>query len=69
MKTGTKFVIRDTAQCMGKHTRKQFIYPTQKHSRDTHSESVWTSFLMRETAVSQKLGRDIRPEWSGGHPE
>ena len=32
----------------------------------TQKESVWTSFLMRESAVSQKLGRDIHPEWSEG---
>ena len=38
VKTGTKFIIRGTAQCMGEHTGNQFVYPTQKQGRDTHPE-------------------------------
>ena len=48
VKTGTKFVIRDTTQCISlylnvslfsEHTGKQFVYPNQKLDRETHPES------------------------------
>lgn len=35
VKTGTNFTIRDIAQCMGDHTGKQFVYPTQKQGKYT----------------------------------
>ena len=38
LKTSTKFFVSDTAQCMGEHIGKQFVYPTQKLGRDTHPE-------------------------------
>ena len=57
MKTGTKFIIRDTAQCMGKHTGKQFVYPTQKHSRDTHSERKCIDILSNEGECSKSETR------------
>ena len=36
VKTGSKFIIRDAAQCMGEHMGKHFVYPTQKQGRDKH---------------------------------
>ena len=68
MKTGTKFIIRDTAQCMGKHTGKQFVYPTQKHSRDTHSERKCMDILSNEGECSKSETRQRhtpRVEWGG----
>ena len=44
----TKFIIRDTAQCMGEHTGKQFVYLTQKQGRDTHSERKGMGILSNE---------------------
>ena len=38
IKTGTKVIIRDTEQCTGEHGWKQFVNPTQKQGRNTHSE-------------------------------
>ena len=68
VKTGTKFIIRGTAQCMGEHTGNQFVYPTQKQGRDTHPrERIWAASLTG-SAVHQTLGRDT-PRGECGHPE
>ena len=39
VKTGTKFIVRDTAQSMGEHAEKKFIFLSQKLGRNTHWES------------------------------
>ena len=47
-KIGMKFIIRDTAQFMGEHTEKQFIYLRQKQGRNLPwKERVWVSSLMK----------------------
>ena len=38
VKTGTKFIIRDTAQQVGEHTEKQLVQLRQKQGRDGHPE-------------------------------
>ena len=50
MKTGTKFIIRDTAQHVGEHTEKQFIYLRQKQGRNTHQEKSAGILLNEELA-------------------
>ena len=48
IKTVTKYIIGDTAQFMGEHTEKQFIYLRQKQGRNTHwKERIWVSSLMK----------------------
>ena len=66
VKTGTKFIIRDTEQCMGEHRGKQFVYPTQKQGRDAHPERKGIGILSNEGGreVNQALGRDTHPERS-----
>ena len=54
VKTGTKFIIRDTAQ-VGEHTEKQFVYLRQKQGRDAHRRArVWASSLTRRKAVKRQ---------------
>ena len=48
VKTGTKFIIRETAQCVGDLTGKQFVYPTQKQGRDVHPERKGMGIFSRE---------------------
>ena len=49
-KTGTKFIISDTAQQVGEHTEKQFVLDRSKADIDTLREGVWESSLMRRSA-------------------
>ena len=39
-KTGTQFIIRDTAQCMGEDTEKQLIYVRSKAEIHTQ-KGLW----------------------------
>ena len=68
IKTVTKFIIGNTAQCMVEHTGKQSVYPTQKHGRYTHPERKGMGILSNEerSTVNQKLGRDSCLERSVG---
>ena len=52
-KTGTKFVIRDTAGHVGEHIEKQFAYLKEKAEVDTGRGRVWASSLTRGTAVKR----------------
>ena len=70
--TGTKFIIRDIAQCVGKHTGKQFVYKTQNQGRDTHTEKKGMVILSSEEGnMSDARQRDTpgeeleHPEWGG----
>ena len=51
-KMGTKFIIRDTAQHVGEHTEKRFVYLRQKQGRNTHSEK-------RVCVPSEKPAREV----------
>lgn len=41
IKTGTKFIIRDTVQHVGEPTEKQFIYLRQKQDSQKHTKEEW----------------------------
>ena len=67
VKTGTEFIFRDTAQCVGDLTGKQFVYPTQKQGRDVHPEKKGMGILSRNEECSKsKLGRDRHWEKNAG---
>ena len=57
LRTGTKSPIRDTAQCVGEHTGKQFVYPAQKQSRDTHPDRKGMDVLSEEEECSKSEAR------------
>ena len=48
VKTGTKFIIIDTAQHVGEHTEKKLIYLRQKQGRDTHLKRKVVGILPNE---------------------
>ena len=54
VKTDTKFIIRDTAQQMGEHTEKWFIYLRQKEGRDAHPERKGVGILLNEEECSKE---------------
>ena len=68
--TGTKFIVRDIAQCVGKHTGKQFVYLTQNQGRDTHPEERGMGILSSEEegSMSEARQRDTCGE-ELEHPE
>ena len=55
VKTGTKFTIKDTAQQVGEHTEKQFVYLKQKQGRDTHQERKGVGILPNEEECTRKV--------------
>jgi len=62
VKTGTKFIIRDTEQCMGEHRGKQFVYPTQKQGRDAHPERKGIGILSNEGEGSKSGTRQTHTQ-------
>ena len=62
VKTGTKFIIRDTEQCMGEHRGKQFVYPTQKQGRDAHPERKGIGILSNEGECSKSGTRQTHTQ-------
>ena len=54
VETGTKFIIRDTAQ-VGEHTEKQFIYLRQKQGRDTHLKRKGVGVLPNEEECTREV--------------
>ena len=55
VKTGIKFIIRDTAQHVGEHTEKQFVYLRQKQGRNTHPERKGVGILSNEEKCSKEV--------------
>ena len=67
VKTGTKFIVRDTAQWMGGHPGKQCVQPTQRQSRDTHSERKGMDILSNEEEHRRSETRqDTHPRGARG---
>ena len=64
VKTGTKFIIRDTEQCMGEHRGKQFVYLTQKQGRDTHPERKGMVILCNEEECGNSETHMRRRVWA-----
>ena len=62
VKTDTKFTIRDRAECLGKHTEKQFIYLTQRLST---TQRVSSTGVLGESPVRGDLHHSHRtPFWA-----
>ena len=53
-KLDKKFIIRDTAQYMAKHTEKQVVYLRQKQGRNTPPERKGMSILSNEEECSSQ---------------
>ena len=53
VRSGTKFIIRDTAQ-MGDHTEKQLACLRQRQGRDTHVERKGAGVPLKEEELSKE---------------
>ena len=59
-------IIRDTEQCIGEHRWKQFVNPTQKQGRNTHSERKGMGILSKEEEGSESDTRQRETRtWRG----
>ena len=54
VKTHAKFIIRDTAPCVGAHTGKECIYHNQKQGRNTHPERKGMGILCNEEEYNKE---------------
>ena len=54
VKIGAKFIIRGTAQQVGEHTEKHFVYWRQKQGRDIQLERKGVGILPNEEECSKE---------------
>ena len=66
VKTGTKFIIRDTAQQVGEHTGKQFVQLRQKQGRDAHPERKGVGVLPNKEERSKEAVKSLIQGSSSG---